>query len=964
MPSRTESNAGHLSLPVWKALTIAVLGALSLAAHDVEAREVRVGVYANPPKLFADDAGQPSGILGDVITEVARRHNWTLKPVACEWQECLQALQAGRIDLLPDLAYNDQRAQIFDFHDIPALHSWSEIYRPQGKSIGTVLELNDKRVAVLGGSIQEGYLRQMLGEFGVRTTLVPVKSLETAFEMTADGRVDAAVANRFFGDVNAPRFRLSSSAIMFQPARLYFGAPKGANADLLAAIDSSLEDWLAHPGSAYHRILEKWMQPPPQTVTPAWLWWTLGALAAILGAAMLGNALLRRQVAAQTRQLREDRDKLRLQARVLDQIQDQVIVTDLEGCISYVNEAVANGRIDATKTIGAHISIFGNDPRSDATLEEILRQTLDGGAWNGMVVRPGADGSAARVIDLRASLVHDETGQPIALVGIGTDVTARKQAEDELARQRSFLKTLVQTIPDLIWIKDPNGVYLACNERFERFFGAAEAQIVGKTDYDFVDRELADFFRANDLRAADQGSPTVNEEWVTFADDGHRELLETTKTPMFNAQGKLLGVLGIGHDITSRKAAEEELAAHRNRLEVLVGQRTAELLAAKEAAESANLAKSAFLANMSHEIRTPLNAITGMAYLIRNAGIAPEQAVRLEKIETAGRHLLEIINAILDLSKIEAGKFALSEGRVEIGSLVSNVVSIIHAQAAAKHLAIATQVDPPGDRLIGDAPRIQQSLLNYVANAIKFTDRGRIVIRARVVEEDATSALLRFEVEDSGVGIPAEAMARIFASFEQADNTTTRKYGGTGLGLAITKKLAELMGGSAGAESREGVGSTFWFTARLRKGEAAEAATDEHQGGSAADILAKAYGERRILLVEDEPVNREVTLGMLELAFRNIDIAEDGEQAVELAGRTRPDLILMDVQMPRVDGYEATRQIRQLAGAGNVPIIAMTANAFNEDRAQCLDAGMNDFITKPADPELFYATLLKWLGRS
>ena len=276
--------------------------------------------------------------------------------------------------------------------------------------------------------------------------------------------------------------------------------------------------------------------------------------------------------------------------------------------------------------------------------------------------------------------------------------------------------------------------------------------------------------------------------------------------------GMLLWMTWLAHrHLRQRKQYE----AH---LEELVGKRTAELVKAKEAAEAASIAKSAFLANMSHEIRTPLNAITGMAHLVRRAGVSPKQAEQLDKIDTAGRHLLEIINAILDLAKIEAGKFALEETDVSIHAILTNVAAMIQVSAEEKHLRVelAPPAAPPPP-LLGDPTRLQQALLNYATNAVKFTETGSICLRARIVEETGEDALLRFEVADTGIGIPPEALSRLFAAFEQADNTTTRRYGGTGLGLAITRKLAQMMGGDAGAISTPNAGSTFWFTARLRK---------------------------------------------------------------------------------------------------------------------------------------------------
>jgi signal transduction histidine kinase/CheY-like chemotaxis protein/HPt (histidine-containing phosphotransfer) domain-containing protein len=541
-------------------------------------------------------------------------------------------------------------------------------------------------------------------------------------------------------------------------------------------------------------------------------------------------------------------------------------------------------------------------------------------------------------------------------------VRARVRTHLALARSKAIISATLEATAEGIVVTDLSGRITAMNGRFAAMWqlparpeatDAATARACMESQVVHVEA-----YRKGLAEAVAPTRDAAGFDAIELTGDRH---FERAVTPL-RVNGTRKGLVFSFRDVTERRRAENALGLLNASLESRIVERTRELELAKHEADAASQAKSDFLSNMSHEIRTPMSGVIGMAYLALQSDPSPSQRQYLQKIHDSGQHLLSLVNDILDFSKIEAGRLTLEERDFDLRALLDGVADQMADGAAAKGLSLRFAIDPAVPRALrGDRVRIGQVLLNYVDNALKFTHAGDVAVRISAVEDSGDDVHLRIDVKDSGIGLSEAQRGLLFQSFQQADTSTTRQYGGTGLGLAISKRLATMMGGDVGVTSEPGRGSTFWFTVKVRHGAAPPALPAPLPIVGVAGLEQRLRGAR-ILLVEDNLINQEVAAGLLQGMGAVVRIAGNGQEGVDAARAERFDCVLMDVQMPVMDGLAATRLIRAEPSLEDLPVLAMTANARAEDRARCLEAGMDDFMTKPIAPATLQATLATWVA--
>jgi PAS domain S-box-containing protein len=521
----------------------------------------------------------------------------------------------------------------------------------------------------------------------------------------------------------------------------------------------------------------------------------------------------------------------------------------------------------------------------------------------------------------------------------------RARIQFQLVQERTLLRNTIDSIPDLIYFKDLTGAFVGANAAFARFYGKPLEQIIGRGSAAVDPPELVKRIQDEDRKVMDTGE-IMRLDMMIRAGDGVPAPMVLVKSPLYSDKQEVIGLIGVAHDVSEFKRIEGALRI------------------AKDTAEQATMAKSQFLANMSHEIRTPMNAIIGMSTLLGSTALSAEQQEYVDTIRSSGDSLLQLIDEILDYSKIEAGRMHVDPRAFDIHQLMRDTLHMFTAAARQRYNQMELIVGPTVPAtIVTDDKRLRQILVNLIGNAVKFTERGLIrVLVAGGVTNDLVE--LHFAVQDTGIGIPPDRVSRLFESFYQVDSTSARRYSGTGLGLAISKRLADLLGGKMWVESTLGRGSTFHFTVQATL------------AGSQQEVVRKAaitlpprpidqISKLRMLLVEDNAVNQRVAVRILERLGYRTDVAVNGREAVEQVRAKDFDVILMDVQMPEMDGLEATRRIRSMFPPG-VPqpnIVALTADATSGDRERCLLAGMDEYLSKPLRVDELAAILARYEQR-
>jgi PAS domain S-box-containing protein len=792
-------------------------------------RTVIVGVYENAPKIFTSESDKPSGIFIDIIEQIAKTEEWTLRYVHGTWTEGLDRLKKGEIDLMPDVAYTADREKIYGFHKLPVLSSWYQIYAPKGSKIQSILDLKEKRILVLERSVQQEAFAKLSKGFGLNSIIIPLPDYNSMFEMIAQGKADAAITNRFYGMMHAKKYDIEDTNVIFEPSDLFFASVKGDPKNLLNAVDIRLSDMKKDSQSIYYKSLKRWTSEEVQFKLPVWL----QIVALIVGVALLmsvvGSFILKQQVNARTRELHAAMQRF---VDIVEFLPDATFVIDRNNRVIAWNKAIeimtGVKKIDILGKGNYEYSIpfYGKKQPILIDLFNINEKEIEskyiyvkreGKCITAEIYLPDFFNGMGAHFWVTAAPLLDLNGNRSGAIEVVRNITEQKRIEEALRTSERKYRELVMLANTIILHWSCDGQIIFMNEFGQHFFGYTESELVGRhvvgtivPENDSTGRDLRLLIK-DILSNTNNFERHINENMLK---NGERVWIDWANRLVLDELGQVKEILSIGSDITERKKAEEqvrrlndELKQHAEALEKRVTERTMELAEAMGKAQAADKIKSAFLATMSHELRTPLNSIIGFTGILLQGLAGPlndEQNKQLIMVQNSSRHLLSLINDVLDISKIEAGQLELLPKSFQLKPSIEKMVKLISPLAEKKNLGIQLDIAKDVGMITADQLRLEQVILNLLNNAVKFTDKGYINIICRT-END----LCILSVSDTGIGMQPEEIPKLFQPFHQIDTGTARKSEGTGLGLSICRKILDMMGGSIDVQSKPGAGSTF-----------------------------------------------------------------------------------------------------------------------------------------------------------
>lgn len=754
-------------------------------------REIRVGAYENAPKIYTGSDGTVTGFWPTLLNEIALKENWKIVWVHCAWEECLQKLEKGEIDIMPDVGLTASRQQTLAFSNEVVLTSWARLYVPQGSTIQTILDLEGKKVAGLEGSLNfdgpEG-IKVLAKNFGVNATFINKESYQEVFQAIQSHEADAGVTNKDFGDVNERAFQLERTPIILQPTQLFFAFPKdsGETPYLIQTIDAQIHSMKEEHNSIYYQALDKFFGQSSAAAIPAWAIYAMFSAAVFIVFLIAAILFSRFQISRQTEKLRTSEARYRA---LFENNPDQILWMDSQ---ANLQDFHINGNKNLlhhpTENIGKKISTCL--PKSiGKTMTAAIEKAISTHEMQLFEFDLNQKGESK---NYETRIVINENNEVIAFI---RDITEQKQAENELIKSEQRYLTLTQTVPVGIFHTDASGKTTFVNDAWSKISGMTEESALGDGWLKGVHPDDQGTLSANWNQAS-------NEHIKSFADyrfvhqDGSITWVMGQAVPELDAKNNVVGYVGTITDITERKKIED-------------------LQAAVIRAESADKLKSAFLATMSHELRTPLNSIIGFTGILLQKLVGPlsaEQEKQLRMVQGSAHHLLDLINDVLDISKIEADQIVLSFSDFDLGNAIKKSLEKIKPQAEKKGLQVIANVDPEKIEIHSDQRRVEQILINLLNNAVKFTDKGQVVLNARVEDDWVITSVC-----DTGIGISNENIKTLFMPFRQVDMGLTRNYEGTGLGLSICKRFTELLGGEIWVESEPGKGSCFSFKLPMQR---------------------------------------------------------------------------------------------------------------------------------------------------